>query len=165
VADVDSVDAVDVDRELAHFWDELDDDANLAEADARLLAIVDGLPVARILFERASLRDALGFEADAVPLYEASLNAGLESPDRERAVIQLASSLRNLGRADEGLALLEPLVEDDAVGAQAAAFAALCLIDLGRTAEAARLALEALAPRLPEYGRAVASYVDELELD
>ena len=48
------------------------------------------------------------------------------------------------------------------MGAQAAAFAALCLIDLGRNAEAARLALTALAPRLPEYGRAVASYVDEL---
>jgi tetratricopeptide (TPR) repeat protein len=121
--------------------------------------------VARILFERASLRDALGFEADAVPLYEAALAANLTSPDRERAVIQLASSLRNLGRADEGFALLGPLVEDDAVGAQASAFAALCLIDLGRNAEAARLARGALAPRLPEYGRAVASYVDDLELD
>ena len=42
---------------------------------------------------------------------------------------------------------------------------ALCLIDLGRNVEAARLALSALAPRLPEYGRAVASYVDDLELD
>ncbi|RZT58358.1 tetratricopeptide repeat protein [Microcella alkaliphila] len=165
MADVDSVDAVDVDRELAHFWDELDDDVKLSEADARLLAIVDGLPVARILFERASLRDALGYEADAVPLYEAALAAGLPSPDGERAVIQLASSLRNLGRAEEAFALLEPFVEDDEVGAQASAFAALCLIDLGRKGEAARLALSALAPRLPEYGRAVASYVDDLELD
>lgn len=149
-------------RRLAAFWESLDDDADLAAADARLLAIIDGLPVARILFERASLRDALGFEADAVPLYEAAIAADLPSPDAERAVIQLASSLRNLGRADEGYALLEPLIEDATVGAQAAAFAALCLIDLGRNAEAARLALSALAPRLPEYGRAVASYVDEL---
>jgi tetratricopeptide (TPR) repeat protein len=155
----------DVERQLTRFWDALDDGDELAVADARLLAIVDGLPVARILFERASLRDALGFEADAVPLYEAALAANLTSPDRERAAIQLASSLRNLGRADEGFALLGPLVEDDAVGAQASAFAALCLIDLGRNAEAARLALGALAPRLPEYGRAVASYVDDLELD
>lgn len=149
-------------RRLAAFWESLDDDAELAEADARLLAIIDGFPVARILFERASLRDALGFEADAVPLYEAAIAAGLPSPDAERAVIQLASSLRNLGRAEEGLAQLLPLVEDAAVGAQASAFAALCLIDLGRNAEAARLALGALAPRLPEYGRAVSSYVDEL---
>ena len=154
--------ADDIERALAAFWESLDDDAELAEADARLLAIIDGLPVARILFERATLRDALGFEADAVPLYEAAIAADLPSPDAERAVIQLASSLRNLGRADEGYALLEPLVEDAAVGAQAAAFAALCLIDLGRNAEAARLALTALAPRLPEYGRAVSSYVDEL---
>lgn len=156
---------LDVERQLTRFWDALDDGDELAVADARLLAIVDGLPVARTLFERASLRDALGYEADAVPLYEAALAAGLPSPDGERAVIQLASSLRNLGRADEAFALLEPFVEDDEVGAQASAFAALCLIDLGRSAEAARLALLALAPRLPEYGRAVASYVDELELD
>lgn len=156
---------LDVERRLTAFWDALGDDDDLAESDSRLLAIVDGLPVARILFERASLRDALGFEADAVPLYEAALAAGLPSPDGERAVIQLASSLRNLGRAEEAFALLEPFVEDDEVGAQASAFAALCLIDLGRNAEAARLALSALAPRLPEYGRAVASYVDDLELD
>ena len=72
----------------------------------------------------------------------------------------MASSLRNLGRAEESVELLSAERErgsdelDDAV----AAFLALALTDTGREREATALALEALAPHLPRYQRSLASY-------
>src|SRR5687768_929637 len=109
------------DSAVAEFWRGLADDVDLTAAEDQLLAACAGLPHERVLFERASLRDYLGLEAEAVPLYEAALDAGLESPDRERAIIQLASSLRNLDRAPEAESLLRPLLDELP---QAAAFAA-----------------------------------------
>ena len=147
---------------VAQFWSTLADDVDLVAAEDQLLAACDGLSAPRVLFERASLRDFLGLEADAVPLYERSLSVGLESPDRERATIQLASSLRNLGRAAEAEALLRGLLDDAEAAPQATAFLALALADQGRDREALRAALQALAPLLPEYGRAVAAYAREL---
>ncbi|MDT0403193.1 tetratricopeptide repeat protein [Streptomyces edwardsiae] len=79
---------------------------------------------------------------------------------RRQAVIQLASTLRALGRPQAGADLL--LAErgrtsdhlDDAV----TAFLALTLVDLGREREAAALALGALSRHLPSYGRSLAHY-------
>jgi tetratricopeptide (TPR) repeat protein len=147
---------------VAGFWSGLADDVDPIAAEDQLVAACAGLPPARVLFERASLRDYLGLEADAVPLYERAVAGGLDSPDRERALIQWASSLRNLGRAAEAEPLLRPLLDDETVAAQAAAFLALALADQGRDREALRLALAALAPLLPEYGRAVEGYSGEL---
>jgi tetratricopeptide (TPR) repeat protein len=153
---------VDAERAIAQFWSTLADDVDLVAAEDQLIAACDGLPAPRVLFERASLRDFLGLEADAVPLYEQAVEAGLERPDRERAIIQLASSLRNLGRAPEAEALLRTLLDDEDAAPQATAFLALTLADQGRDREALRAALQALAPLLPEYGRAVAAYAREL---
>ena len=75
-------------------------------------------------------------------------------------MIQLASTLRNLGRVDESVELLRGEQErasdelDDAV----AAFLALALVDAGREREATGIALEALAAHLPRYNRSLASY-------
>ena len=76
------------------------------------------------------------------------------------AVIQLASSLRNLGQPDDSVALLTTELGagsdhlDDAVRA----FLALALVDTGRDREAVSLALGALAPHLPRYQRSLANY-------
>lgn len=155
-------DRTDPERRLARFWTELSDAEPLAAAEARLLSAVGDLPIPRVLFERASLRDFLGLEDEAVPLYEAAVEGGLPSPDRERAIIQWASSLRNLERPEEALALLHPLLGHPEAGPQVAAFYSLTLVDLGRSREAARLALLTLATRLPEYQKAVAFYADDL---
>ena len=58
------------------------------------------------LFERAASLDSTGHSDLAVPLYQRALAAGLTGERRRRAVIQLASSLRNLGRPQESVALL-----------------------------------------------------------
>ena len=111
-------------------------------------------------FERAAARDATGHSDRAVPLYREALALGLPGQRRRRAVIQLASSLRNLGRADESVRLLEAEMNrgsdhlDDAVRG----FLALALADTGRDREALSLALGALAAHLPRYQRSLANY-------
>jgi hypothetical protein len=79
-------------------------------------------------------------------------------------VIQLASSLRNLGHAEESVALLTAELDagsddlDDAVRA----FLALALTSVGRDREAVSVALTALAAHLPRYNRSLAAYAREL---
>jgi hypothetical protein len=119
---------------------------------------------AAALFELASADDSTGRPEHAVPRYRAALEAGLTGVRRRRAVIQLASSLRNLGDAQESVRLLEAERDapsdllDDAV----AAFLALALADAGREREGLALALGALAAHLPRYERSLAAYAEDL---
>jgi tetratricopeptide (TPR) repeat protein len=112
------------------------------------------------LFERAAAFDSTGHSDRAVPLYREALDRGLTGERRRRAVIQMASSLRNLGRPHESVKLLSEELEagsdrlDDAVRG----FLALALVDVGREREAVSLALRALAPHLPRYQRSLANY-------
>jgi hypothetical protein len=112
------------------------------------------------VFERAASLDSTGHPDLAVPLYRQALDRGLTGERRRRAVIQLASSLRNVGRPEESVALLTTELDagsdhlDDAVRA----FLALALVDVGREREAVSLALAALAPHLPRYQRSLAGY-------
>jgi hypothetical protein len=106
------------------------------------------------------VQDATGHEDLAVPLYRRALELGLGGGRRRQAVIQLASSLRNLGRADESVAMLidEAAADSDELDDAVRAFLALSLVDLGREREAVSLALGALASHLPRYRRSVATY-------
>jgi tetratricopeptide (TPR) repeat protein len=115
-------------------------------------------------FERACSLDSTGHPDLAVPLYERALDLGLSGERRRRAVIQMASSLRNLGRPERSVELLRSELDagsdqlDDAVQA----FLALALVDTGQEREAVSRALEALAPHLPRYQRSLANYAREL---
>jgi hypothetical protein len=150
---------------LADLWaalDELDEDEFLARIDA--LAAERGDDDAVALFERGAARDSTGHSDLAVPLYRRALELGLEGVRRRRAVIQMASSLRNLGRAEESVALLSAERDraSDALDDAVAVFLALALADVGREREALALALGALAPHLPRYQRSAANYAREL---
>ena len=145
-----------------------------ASADQRseeeLLALIEDLaaelpPDSSIgLFERAGAFDSTGHPDQAVPLYRQALDLGLAGERRRRAVIQLASSLRNLGQPEASVALLRAELNsgsdqlDDAV----TAFLALALVDTGEAREAVSLALTVLAPHLPRYQRSLANYAREL---
>ena len=148
---------------VAAFWAGADD-----EDDERMLDAMRRLIQERAaedpdaLYEWASVHDFLGREADAVPLYRAALDAGLAGDRRPQAVIQLASSLRNTGDAAAAIELLQDVPDDAPTGAAAKAFLALALHDAGRADEALRVALNALAPTLPLYRRAVSTYADAL---
>lgn len=115
-------------------------------------------------FERASAWDSTGHSDKAVPLYRDALAKGLTGYKGRRAKIQLSSSLRNTGQAEEGVKLLTPELDgpsdelDDAVRA----CLALCLSSLGRDREGLSLVLGALAPHLPRYQRSMANYARAL---
>jgi tetratricopeptide (TPR) repeat protein len=150
---------------LDDLWASIDSlpEAEFHAAMARMIAeLPSDDPVG--LFEQASAFDSTGHPDRAVPLYRTALAAGLAGLRRRRATIQLASSLRNLGQADESVALLEaqmtqgPDELDDAVRG----FLALALSSVGREREGLSLALVALAPHLKRYNRSLAAYGREL---
>jgi len=155
------------DRVAAAWADEtLSDEEVVARIDALAAERPDG--DARALFERAGARDSAGLEADAEPLYRAALEAGLDDEHRPQGVIQLASTLRNLGRTDEAIRMLRAELDREPPSPlrdEAAAFLALALVSVGRDREAASVALRALAPHLSRYRRSVLAYVDELGAD
>lgn len=146
--------------------DDTGEEATLAAIDA----LVEERPAndPEALFEAAGARDFAGREADAEPFYRAALAHGLAEPYRGQAIVQLASTLRNLDRPAEALSLLRDfLAEEPAhpLADAARAFAALALFDDGTRADALREALSALAPHLPRYGRAVTAYAAALDDD
>jgi thioredoxin-like negative regulator of GroEL len=150
-------------QRVEELWASFDD---YSEDDfrAKLDELAQELPADVAAFERAGAFDSTGHSDQAVPLYREALERGLEDPRRRRAVIQLASSLRNIGEAEESVRLLEAERErtsdelDDAVDA----FLALALVDTGREREAAALLLTALARHLPRYQRSAANYARSL---
>ncbi|MEU2117195.1 tetratricopeptide repeat protein [Streptomyces sp. NPDC016459] len=159
-------------RRVAALWE--DPDAyEPADFRARVAGLAAERPAddAAALFEQAAAHDSTGQPEEAVRLYRRALDQGLTGLRRRRAVIQLASSLRNLGRPDHSVELLtaerdvpaDRLDPDEAALAGAVdAFLALALADTGRDREAAALALGALAPLLPRYNRSLAHYARAL---
>lgn len=154
----------DWEQRLADLWASLDE---LPEGEflTRMERLTDERPGDAIaLFELAGALDSTGHPDRAVPLYRDALDRGLTGLRRRRAVIQLASSLRNLGQAPESVALLTAELDagsdelDDAVRA----VLALALTSVGRETEAVSVALLALAPHLPRYQRSMANYAREL---
>jgi tetratricopeptide (TPR) repeat protein len=152
---------------VALFWASADD-ADPTAALQAMRALVAERPEGdeAALFEWASVHDFLGREQEAIPLYRAALAAGLTDGLAEQAVVQLASSLRVVGDPDAAVALLESHADPTSTtGAARQAFLALALHDAGRPTEALRVALLAIAPTLPRYGRVLAGYAAALTDD
>ncbi len=157
--------SADWEQRLAAAWRTLDD-----REEREFLAAIDEL-VAQLpphsaigLFERACAFDSTGHSDRAVPLYQSALDIGLTGARRRRAVIQMSSSMRNVGRAEEAVALLSAELEaepDELTGAVRAVLA-LCLVNVGREREAVAVALTALSAYLPRYQRSMANYAREL---
>jgi len=154
----------DWDKQFDAVWadDELSDEERIEQID-RLAAVWGDNAVA--LFHRAGARDSAGREEEAEPLYRRALQLGLDDDHRVRAVVQLASTLRNLGRVHEAVWMLGDEYANhptspyrDAV----AAFYSLALVTSGDSRRAASIALSALAPHLPLYTRSVAAYAREI---
>ena len=156
---------MDWDTRLASLWNSIDDLKREDFID-RMTQLTSELPAgdAVAAFELGAAHDSTGSPDLAVPLYIAALAAGLTGERRRRAVIQSASSLRNLGELDSALALIEPELArehsplDDAV----VAVHSLVLSSLGRDREGLALVLEALAPHLPRYQRSMGNYARAL---
>ena len=112
-------------------------------------------------FERACSLDSWGHSDLAVPLYDQALDAGVTGLRRRRSVLQKSSSLRNLGRSEESVALLTAEIAtaaSDELDDAAVAILAMALTDVGRAREGVALTVEALAKHLPRYQRSMANY-------
>ena len=150
---------------LAAHWAAFDDmtaEAFVARLDGLAAELPAGSAVA--LYERGGGYDSTGRPELAIPLYRSALDAGLSGSRRRQAVIQMASSIRNLDGAAEAAELLraEMAAGSDELDGAVRGFLALALIDLGREREAAALALAALAPCLPRFGRSLARYAVQI---
>ncbi|MDQ6942126.1 MAG: tetratricopeptide repeat protein [Candidatus Eremiobacteraeota bacterium] len=155
----------DWEKRISELWAVIDD-----HDENEFVKLIDGL-VAELppgsavgLFERGAALDSTGHSDLAIPLYKAALDAGLVGVRRRRAIIQMSSSLRNIGKAHDAVALLTVELdgETDALTGAVRAFLALALADVGREREAVGVALAALSEYLPRYNRSVARYAQEL---
>lgn len=150
---------------LADLWKSLDDHTPAAFV-VKLERLLSDLPAssAIAMFERGAAQDSTGRPDLAVPLYQATLDGGLEGTRRRRAVIQMGSSLRNLGHAAQAASLLAAELEgpSDELTQAVRAFLALTLVDLGREREAVALSLTALSTYLPRYNRSLARYAEQV---
>ena len=93
-----------------------------------------------------------------------ALDRGLAGYERRRATIQLASSLRNLGRSAESVDILagEPTEVGDGLDDAVVVFHALALADGGQDRVALVQVLHALADHLPRYTASAHRYADLL---
>ena len=98
-------------------------------------------------------------------MYRQALAQGLGTDRRRQAVIQLASSLRNLGEAAESVTLLraEQLRESDELDDAVSAFLALALADAGEPRKALSVALMALSGHMTRYRRSLSNYAREID--
>lgn len=155
----------DWERRIAEAWaaiDEYDDEAFRRLIDGLAGELPDGHPVAA--FERACAFDSTGRPDLAEPLYRTALSGELPGERRRRAVIQLASTVRNLGRPLESVDLLtaERHRGSDHLDDAVSCVLALALTDAGREREAVSVAVGALARHLPRYQRSMAAYARAL---
>jgi tetratricopeptide (TPR) repeat protein len=156
----------DWEQRLAELWatvDDYDEQEFLTRIEALTAELPADSPVAA--FERGGALDSTGHSDLAVPLYRRALDLGLDGGRRRQAVIQMASSLRNLGQSSESVELLRAECDagSDELDDALSAFLALALADVGREREALSIALRALAPHLPRYQRSVRNYAAELQ--
>jgi tetratricopeptide (TPR) repeat protein len=118
-------------------------------------------------YELGGEHDSAGREAEAIPHYEQALALGLPDELVAGCLLQLGSSLRNLGRLDEALARFDDGLQRFPEHVSLRLFRAFALADLGREREAlvdvlnlARTRID--APEVHRYARSLENYTREL---
>ncbi|MDQ3368056.1 MAG: tetratricopeptide repeat protein [Myxococcota bacterium] len=113
--------------------------------------------------EAAYGHDRSGAERTAILHYDAAYQLGVPAEERRSFLVGYGSTLRNVGRVDDAVAILAQAIADDPGYPAFAAFLALALADAGqlRAALAAMLgcALDAAHPGVFDgYERALGEY-------
>lgn len=116
--------------------------------------------IAEINYQLAWTCDVLERAADALPYYEKAITLGLPPNELSGALIGLGSTLRVLGQLERSAEVLRSGQTQFPDNPEFAAFLALTLHKLGKSAEALRLALNTLCettddPGLTAYQRAL----------
>lgn len=153
----------DWDERVADYWATVDL-SDREGAVARMKALTSERPETDpdAHFELGGAYDSTGYEAETQHHYSRSRDLGLAGSRLAQLNIQQGSTLRNLGRLDEAIAMFEATESDPSIGDARAVFLALALRDAGRPDEALRLCIEALAQHLPQYQRSAMNYARAL---
>ena len=135
--------------------DELDrifaarDRNNMGPTMAALLPLYEQHPDnPRVLYELGGAYDTAGEEATALRFYEQAMTGGLVGDVRRRCLLQYGSTLRNLGRVSDSLAVFAEARAECPDSVALGAFQALSL----HAAEIAALCSGSLCPRLCRAG-------------
>jgi len=110
---------------------------------------------ARLVYEVGGSYDTAGQEQIAVDYYTRALGLGLDPELRRRCLLQFASTLRNLDRVEESLAMFDTALSEYPDSASLKVFKALTLHASARANAAFALLLTTIADHLdsPEIAR------------
>jgi len=150
-------------RSVEALWDECDS-LGREEGVAAMQELADACPASdgRAAFELAGMYDSMGFEVEAGAEYERALTLGLDEARHAQLAVQYGSTLRNLGRLDEAIAVLSAAPVHESTGSAPRVVLALALHSAGRKDEALRVAIEAQIDALPQYQRSMRAYAAAL---
>ena len=148
---------------VADLWGRFDS-LGRNEGVAAMRELADACPATdgRAAFELAGMYDSMGFEAEAGAEYERALELGLDQARHAQVAVQYGSTLRNLGRFDEAIAILNAAPTHESTGSAPRVVLALALHSAGRKDEALRVAIEAQINALPQYQRSMRNYAAAL---
>jgi tetratricopeptide (TPR) repeat protein len=123
---------------------------------------------ARREYEVGGEHDSAGREEEAIAHYERALELGLDEELMPGLLLQYGSTLRNVGRLDDALAVLSDGVARYPDHAALRIFRAFALASAGRDREAlvdvlnlARTRID--APEIRRYARSLENYTRDLE--
>jgi tetratricopeptide (TPR) repeat protein len=132
------------------------DREDMAPTVAYFHALLDAHPGnPLVLYEVGGAHDTAGEELEAVGYYEAALAAGLDGDALRRCLLQYGSTLRNLGRHAESVAVLERAAAAYPASDAVRLFLAISLHAASRSDAAVALLLDVAADaiRTPDVAR------------
>jgi tetratricopeptide (TPR) repeat protein len=132
-------------------------------AAARALALAEPTAV-EAQIEAAYAHDRADLERDAIRYYDAAHALGIPAAERRVFLVGYGSTLRNVGRADDAVAILGEAIADDPDYPPFHAFLSLALFSA--VATMLGVALDASRPdAFDRYARALTEYQRELLAD
>ncbi|SDN59810.1 tetratricopeptide repeat protein [Bacillus sp. OK048] len=147
-------------------WENKDDETKLIEY---FLEVVDKYPnSARAKFELANAYDFTGQENKAISLYEDSISIGLDAEYEAYALLQLGSSLRNVGRIDDAIRILSDAEQRYPEFPSISMFLGIAMHDKNRNAEALRKNLNVMLRHvktsdIERYRMALENYIKDIK--
>ena len=148
---------------VASLWERFASLSPQAALEA-MRSLVEACPTGdgRAAFELGGAYDSLGFESEASTEYERALALGLDEARHAQLAVQYGSTLRNLGRIDEAIAVLRSAPTHASTGSAPRMMLALALHTAGQKDEALRVAIESQIDALPQYQRSFRAYAAAL---
>ncbi|MDZ5472011.1 tetratricopeptide repeat protein [Bacillus sp. 31A1R] len=142
---------------------------NYKEAKELLLdLIVENSEDYLINFYCAEAHDGLGLEREAIPFYQKALENGMEGELKEKAFVQLGSSLRCIGEYDHALVIFKEGLKEFPNNHALKVFLSMTLYNIGEYKESVENLLETIIESSSDkwintYKRALSFYAKNID--